>query len=47
MGEITVHSWNELQDALYADSWQPQLQRFRSPFVFRGVQSASASLETT
>lgn len=41
--EIRVETWRDLQDVLFADSWQPRLGRFRSPYVFRG----SASNEST
>jgi hypothetical protein len=42
--EIRVNSWNELQDRLYQDSWQPDLKRFRSPYVFRGMTSSDYRL---
>ncbi len=29
-------SWTELIEQLYADSWNPNFRRFRSPFAFRG-----------
>src|SRR5437868_52371 len=29
-------SWPDVLEALYAGSWNPSLQRFRSPFAFRG-----------
>lgn len=45
--EIRIQSWNELQEQLYQDAWQPSLQRFRSPYVFRGLNEASHGLETT
>jgi hypothetical protein len=47
MPELTVNSWNELQEALHRDAWKPDINRFRSPFVFRGMGNASACLETT
>ena len=47
MIEVRVSSWNELQDTLYSDSWSPGLQRFRSPFIFRGLSDQSYRLETT
>ena len=47
MTEIHVTSWNELQDTLYADSWNPALQRYRSHFVFRGLSNKNYRLETT
>lgn len=47
MGEIRVNSWGELQSELFADMWRPELKRFRSPYVFRGVSDVQYKLETT
>jgi hypothetical protein len=44
---ITIRSWAELMDALYAGSWDASIERFRSPWVFRGVCDASADLSTS
>jgi hypothetical protein len=47
MNEIRVSSWNELQDQLFAESWNPELGRFRSRFAFRGLSDACYPLATT
>jgi hypothetical protein len=47
MNEIRVESWNELQDALFGDSWIEDLGRFRSRFAFRGLADARCPLATT
>jgi len=47
MDEIRVASWGELHEVLYADTWNPQLRRFRAPFVFRGQGRADAPLTTS
>lgn len=47
MKESLVGGWNDLQDKLYADSWSEGLQRFRSPFLFRGLSDKKYNLETT
>ncbi len=47
MKEIVVQSWNELFDNLYADTWRPEINRFRSPYVFRGLSDASYTLKTS
>jgi hypothetical protein len=47
MNEITVTTWNELLDQLFADSWRPTLQRFRSPYAFRGLPETEHGLETS
>ncbi|AWN21945.1 FRG domain-containing protein [Deinococcus irradiatisoli] len=40
-------SWNELLDLLYGGAWNPDLQRFRSPFVFHGSHNAEFALKTS
>ncbi len=47
MNEYTVKSWNELQEKLFEDSWNPKLGRYRSKFAFRGLSDADFKLETT
>ena len=37
MIEHRITSWNELNDLLFADTWNPGLNRFRSTFAYRGV----------
>ncbi|RKG94959.1 FRG domain-containing protein [Corallococcus sp. CA053C] len=44
MLEQHVTSWLELQDLLFAGSWNEPLGRFRTSFVFRGVPAASLDL---
>ncbi|MBK1719585.1 FRG domain-containing protein [Thiocystis violacea] len=44
---IRVSSWAELLDALFADSWVPDIGRYRSRYAFRGLSDASYPLETT
>jgi hypothetical protein len=44
---ITVNSWAELQDALYTDSWASSLNRFRSSFVYRGLEDRRFDLSTS
>src|SRR5437868_10292511 len=38
--------WTDLVDALYRDSWNPSLGRFRSPFAFRGQPRATDDLSS-
>ncbi len=47
MNEVRVTSWSNLQEILFMDSWNPELKRFRSRFVFRGLSKANYKLETT
>ncbi len=44
--DIVVTSWRDLCDRLYDDSWQPELERFRSNYVFRGMADKDERLET-
>lgn len=32
-----VSSWGQLMEELYRESWNERIQRFRSPFVYRGM----------
>jgi hypothetical protein len=45
--EVIPGSWNELQDELFYESWNTSLERFRSPFVFRGVSDKNHKLMTS
>ena len=47
MEEIRVDSWSELQDELFADSWNEDLQRHRSNHAFRGRCDAADDLATS
>src|SRR5688500_8103132 len=44
--DYRVCSWNELQDRLYAGSWQADLGRHRSSYAFRGMYDATGDLLT-
>ena len=45
--EPRARSWTDILEALYADSWNPSLERFRSPFAFRGLACAEHSLSSS
>jgi hypothetical protein len=45
--EIRAESWSELQERLFADSWNEDLGRHRSNFAFRGRPDASEDLGTS
>ena len=47
MDEIRVTSWSQLQDALFADSWNEKLGLHRSDFAFRGRWDADDDLRTS
>lgn len=42
-----ARSWSELLEQLYAGSWNEALQRFRSPFAFRGLASVDHDLSNS
>ena len=44
MPDITIDSWTDLLDRLYDDAWRPEIKRFRSPYVFRGLSDAAFPL---
>jgi hypothetical protein len=45
--EGRARSWSELLEQLYAGSWNPDLQRFRSPFAFRGLACVDHDLSNS
>lgn len=45
--DIRVENWSQLNDELYAGSWQERLGRFRSTFVYRGMSDATYDLTTS
>lgn len=47
MPDIRVTSWLELQEAVFDNSWQPAISRFRSNYVFRGAPRVSHGLDTS
>ena len=47
MSELRVNTWLELQEAVFSNSWQDGISRFRSNFVFRGMPRGVHGLETS
>src|ERR1043165_5494012 len=47
MNDIRVNSWIERKELLFGGTWQPPLQRHRSPFVYRGAPDMAHGLETS
>ncbi|MGE5608511.1 MAG: FRG domain-containing protein [Bacillota bacterium] len=47
MNDIRISTWSDLNEQLYAGTWQEPLARFRANFAYRGVSQASADLRTT
>ncbi len=44
---IEIKTWNELQEVVFADSWNARIGRFRSRCAFRGLSDLNYPLETT
>lgn len=44
---IRVESWQELLEVLFSESWNSNLERFRSKEAYRGLSTANYVLETT
>ncbi len=44
---IKISSWSHLQEELFRGSWNDSIQRYRSPFVFRGLSDKEYHLETS
>jgi hypothetical protein len=45
--EHLVKNWSELQEALFDDTYHEGLQRYRSPYVYRGLGNAKYDLKTS
>ena len=45
--DLTPQNWNDLQDLLFRDTWDDNLQRYRSPFVYRGLSDSKYQLITS
>lgn len=43
---VRVSGWAELLEELYRDSWDSSIERFRSPYVFRGISDSHCQLHT-
>jgi hypothetical protein len=44
---IVIESWEHALNVLYAESWKPNIKRFKSSFVFRGLDRSDYKLVTT
>lgn len=45
--EHRASTWQDLQESLFADAWNPTIRRFRSRYAFRGLSDASYGLNTS
>lgn len=44
---LTPTTWSEVYEALFADTFNPRTERFKSRFAYRGVSSADYGLQTS
>jgi hypothetical protein len=47
MQDVTIQNWADLLELLYMEAWRPEINRFRSPYVFRGLSDADYPLVTS
>jgi hypothetical protein len=47
MNEIRIETWDQLNEQLYSDAFNPRIGRIRSPYAFRGVSDAAYPLTTS
>jgi hypothetical protein len=45
--DIAIKDWNDLQEKIFINSYDNNLNRFRSPYVFRGLHDKSYELQTS
>ena len=45
--DMVAESWSDLCDKLFTNSWQPDINRFRSNYAFRGVSNKAYDLKTS
>ncbi|MCO6480615.1 MAG: FRG domain-containing protein [Phaeodactylibacter sp.] len=45
--DIVIENWAHLQEVLYSDSWNEQLHRYRSAYVYRGLEDSNYKLTST
>jgi len=45
--EIRIDNWKDLQEQLFRDTWDGQIDRHRSSYVYRGLNSVDHVLETS
>ncbi|WP_242693402.1 FRG domain-containing protein [Sabulibacter ruber] len=47
LNDQRVETWEELQRELFRDSWDEKLNRYRSPYVYRGLWNKGYNLKTS
>jgi len=47
MKEYWMNSWEEIHKILFSNSWDETIERYRSPYAFRGLSSKDYNLKTS
>lgn len=47
MQTVTAESWTHLQTLLFEGSWNPEINRHRAPYAYRGANEAKHTLDTS
>lgn len=47
MDDVSARDWNDLQDKLFRDSWDTAINRYRSPYAFRGLSDKRYQLSSS
>jgi len=47
MKEYKINSWEEIHNLLFNNSWNKEIERFRSPYAFRGLSNKDFNLKTS
>ena len=42
-----INNWSELNDVLFEDTWNDDIQRFRSTFAYRGMSDSNFALQNS
>lgn len=45
--EIKISGWADLQEKLFSNTYDDQIHRYRSPFIYRGMNDAGKTLKTS
>src|SRR5688572_3152185 len=45
--DIIVNTWEELQHELFRNTWDNKINRFRSPYIYRGLSNKAYDLKTS
>ncbi len=47
MKEIVINSWDDIHNILFSKSWNEEIERYRSPYAFRGLSNKDYKLKNS